>query len=805
MVNETKPARFCHHCGAPATQPGAQFCTECGRDLLPRPEPATSARPAPKEESAPVAKPEPVRPVQPEPKRRRIAIFRRSTVFGLFDLVALAIGVVVVVVLIWPRNPPPADCQPLEPPSGHTIANHLQPLQGEIQGFTVLSSGQTYTIAAGKSLAVPSGATLLIEPGAQLSFEPGAALDVYGRLHACGTSRDNILFTSSRSLVEGSTSPPKAGDWVGIRFHSGSDNQSVIAHARIRYAGSGNHGAIHLEASSPNIFDITIGDSAWFPISLDADSQPSIGGELTFEYVPVTGIEVRKSTMTKPREWSDTKRVYVVTERVTVGSDAKLVIEPGVTVKFATNGALVVEGRLQAVSTKGSPIILTSLRDDQVSGDTDLRASDPQPGDWIGIVFKQSSRDCILQGVTIKYAGNAKYGVAPVHLEAASPEITGNEIVHSAGFGISADVNSFPTIQDNTFSDIARGTGLGIRGSELTAKDIYRWDQERVDLVRVVTDRVTIGPEATLVIVPGTVLKFEPKGLLEVQGRLQAESGEGGKEQVIFTSVHDDDFGGDTDGTTAPQANRSWGWIIFKGSNEESVVQGTVIRFAGIRLEGASPRLLSNQILDCPGYAISADVTSNPTVQGNTLKGNQVNGMEIRAGERKMAGEWHWDDSRVDLVRIITGKLVVGPEALMIVEPRTVVMFGKGAQLEVKGALQLSGEEGSEIVFTSWRDDQVVEDVVPGAAQPQPGDWGGIIFHDISNDALSSLQHTDIRYATQGLRLNGSSPSVRQVRITRSAKQGLVCDKTSNPLLDQVTLQENGEAGSNCPDWGTAP
>lgn len=141
----------------------------------------------------------------------------------------------------------------------------------------------------------------------------------------------------------------------------------------------------------------------------------------------------------------------------------------------------------------------------------------------------------------------------------------------------------------------------------------------------------------------------------------------------------------------------------------------------------------------------------------------------------------------------------------MIVEPRTIIMFGKGAQLEVKGALQLSGEKGSEVILTSWRDAQARVGVVQGAAQPQPGDWGGVIFHGSSNDFISSLQYAEIRYATSGLSLNDSSPSVREVRLSRCAKQGLVCDQTSNPLLDQVFLLDNGEAGSNCPGWGPVP
>lgn len=816
MTNEGP--RFCHNCGNPVTLPGAQFCTVCGKELLREaslpPPTSEPSEPIP-ESSRGTKRQDKARPRrEPKPQQpRRLGILRVNTIFGLFDIVGLvALVVGLAIWWLWPDGT--ATCDPLQPPSGHTVAGDRDPLQGEVQGFTVLEAGRDYVVAAGKSLVVPDGATLLIEPGAQLAFEQGAALDVYGRLHACGTNKQPIIFSSSVDLDQAITGRPKAGDWIGIRFHQGSDSRSVIGQARIRYAGHNNHGAIHLEGSAPRITGVKITDCAWFPISMDADSDPALGGQIEMESVPYRGVEVRKSTLSRNLEWAATDLVYVVYDQVTVGSNATLTMQPGVAVKFARGAGLTVEGRLQAVSGSGEgvpglgkerAIVFTSLHDDEVRGDTDLSATGPQPGDWLGVIFKESSSGSVLQGVTIRYAGNTEHGSGAIHLESASPKLVSNEIAHSAGYAISADVNSFPIIQGNVLLDVERGSGIGLRGSELSDRGTYSWDAEDIDLVRVVTDKLTIGPEATLTIAPGTVIKFAPEGSLDVKGRLQVEGTESDEGRIVLTSLYDDDYAGDTDGSADPQVDRSWGGISFRGSDESSVLRHAVVRYAGVWLEAASPRILNNEFLDSKGYAVSADVNSAPQVQGNVVKGNQVNGLEIRAGERTARGEWQWDNSQIDLVRVINGRLIVGPEVVMVIQPGTIVKFAAGGQLEVRGALRVGGDSKQEVVLTSWRDDDYGGDTDGGAAQAQPGDWGGVLFDANSNDTSSSLRQFAIYYATTGLSLTDASPPVSEARIMHCSSQGLVCDRSSDPPLAHVTLEDNGEAGTNCPGWGGLP
>jgi len=141
----------------------------------------------------------------------------------------------------------------------------------------------------------------------------------------------------------------------------------------------------------------------------------------------------------------------------------------------------------------------------------------------------------------------------------------------------------------------------------------------------------------------------------------------------------------------------------------------------------------------------------------------------------------------------------------MVIQPGTIVKFAAGGQLEVRGALRVGGDSKQEVVLTSWRDDDYGGDTDGGAAQAQPGDWGGVLFDANSNDTSSSLRQFAIYYATTGLSLTDASPPVSEARIMHCSSQGLVCERSSDPPLAHVTLEDNGEAGTNCPGWGGLP
>jgi|GEM_PF-3210106 len=632
---------ICPRCGAPVAQPAGRFCMACGAALTsgepasaqPSPPPdqtrTAPAQPTPTSSAvrAPVTAPKAVAaPAAPKPGRR-FTIINLRNLFGLFDLIALVAGIGVLAFTLL--RAPSTQCRPLDLPTSHTVADSRRMQGGTLEGFVVFQSGQTYLIAEGQALTVAEDATLLIEPGARLQFGLGSALDVRGRLHACGTSGKPIVMTSERDDPERrGASTPQPGDWIGVRFFDQSNDESVLSHVQIRYAGRDNHGAVHLGRAAPRLSDLAITDSKWFPLSMAPSAAPVISGKIEFTNTPARGIEVRGGDIREDITWDNTDVTYVVTGNVRVSQATRMTIKPDVVVKFAPDTGLEIEGVLMASgNSRGAPkvgergsITFTSLKDDEVAGDTDVRAAIPAAGDWYGILFRGSSSRSVLHGTVIRYAG--KDGRAAIHIENTSPEISNNRIEHGAWYAVSADARSGPKVSGNVLVDIQEGTGLEIRDSTLEGRETWRWEADQSDMVRVLTGHLTIGREGIFEIGPGLTLRFARDAGISVNGALRI-LGEKGK-MVTLTSLRDDaaDAGGDVDGSAARPVAGDWRGISFSSeSNDQlSQVKYAVIRYSvvGLQFNDVGPTVEALTITDTSGLGIACNGNARPTLKGVT-------------------------------------------------------------------------------------------------------------------------------------------------------------------------------------------
>ena len=107
---------------------------------------------------------------------------------------------------------------------------------------------------------------------------------------------------------------------------------------------------------------------------------------------------------------------YLLQGFPTVYQNKTLTIEPGVVLKFidsetiTTPSGLMVWGNLQAKGTSDSPIVFTSIHDDDYAGDSDQDGGDfaPVPGLWNGIKFTADSSGSQLDNIIVRYAGNLR-------------------------------------------------------------------------------------------------------------------------------------------------------------------------------------------------------------------------------------------------------------------------------------------------------------------------------------------------------------------------------------------------------------
>jgi hypothetical protein len=247
-------------------------------------------------------------------------------------------------------------------------------------------------------------------------------------------------------------------------------------------------------------------DGVWELRAVFHDSGGEVLGEITRTVLVNNAVHWHSGRITADETWSPDK-VHVVEGNVTVAAGATLTIEPGAVVKFAHHMKLSVEdgATLSAPATAAAPIVLTSLADDAVGGDSNMdgAASRPSMGDWRGLAADAGATVALTTYVDLRYI----------------------ILTHS-------------------------GT---LAGSEV-------WP---ATCVHYIESALTVPDGVTLTIQPGAVVKFADKvGLtVDMGGALVAEGL--AALPIVFTSFRDDSVGGDTnaDGTTtAPQAG-DWGVI----------------------------------------------------------------------------------------------------------------------------------------------------------------------------------------------------------------------------------------------------
>ncbi len=310
---------------------------------------------------------------------------------------------------------------------------------------------------------------------------------------------------------------------------------------------------------------------------------------------------------------------------------------------------------LQVLGTPDHPVHLGSFKDASLGGDSTGLNSQNSSGDWGGILFAgevdQSAgrfnyEDEAVFLNSINHARITDAGgsviiesvaqrISPIELLDVRATITHNVIANAETAAIAASPDSFresnfhesqttqftsdyvrvgPDIHHNFLEDNSFNA-MFIRSSTPAGGDLQgmtvsgRWDD--TDIPHVVAENLLIqgtpgGPsydestgrrnaryDASLTIDPGTVVKLTSATIeLGIGAQLLAEGSE--SSQVIFTSIHDDRYGGSgtfdtkSNGLTETPAPGDWGGIYVNASSRASIDRSLLAYGGGIvPLEGS--------------------------------------------------------------------------------------------------------------------------------------------------------------------------------------------------------------------------
>ncbi|MHB8766272.1 MAG: right-handed parallel beta-helix repeat-containing protein, partial [Deferrisomatales bacterium] len=292
----------------------------------------------------------------------------------------------------------------------------------------------------------------------------------------------------------------------------------------------------------------------------------------------------------------------------------------------------------------------------------------------------------LLQGNTISnHAGHGLYHLygSPVdrgntvtgsqngiYAQYSTPVIDGNTLADSRDWGVYFfDYRAAPTLTGNTItgnrtaalvpaSALPDATNvlvpntrklIGVHGGDLGSdRRLPVWGKGTVDETAtyvVYSGTLTVPAYRFLTVDPGVTVKFAAGTGIQVNGALVAEGLPA--EKIVFTSVKDDAYGGDSngDGASTWPVNGDWDGIAFRDSFFEgsSRLKQALVRYAGsansaaLYLENADIRIEETEISNSASNGIRA-YGGAPTLLGNSVWGNRGDGIRLESNANASIG-----------------------------------------------------------------------------------------------------------------------------------------------------------------------
>ncbi len=342
------------------------------------------------------------------------------------------------------------------------------------------------------------------------------------------------------------------------------------------------------------------------------------------------------------------------------------------------------------------------------------------------------------------------------------------------------------------------------------------------DQVWHVTEDISVSPDVTLTIDPGTIVQFDGAGLT-VYGTLLAQGT--AEENILFTADRDDTgFDGelgtaddvDTEGNGPTEAYPGyWDPIHFMPGSTANVMQFVESRFggsgrdgqivveqaeltltdsrllsgdSGLRITGANPLISNVHVEGHVRDAFIMDLASNPDFSSVTAESNGLNGVAVTGGD--LPGDTTWDDPTI--VYQLRSEVTVPETMTLTIGAGQIIKMGTDG-ITVHGRMMAEGTAIDPIMFASYRDDSIGGDTNgDGPSGPGDADWGDIEFTSTSTGSV--LNHVELRSggfrgSYHQLSINGGELTLMN-SVIRNGTRGIQI-LSSDPVITNITLQGN--------------
>jgi parallel beta-helix repeat protein len=494
---------------------------------------------------------------------------------------------------------------------------------------------------------------------------------------------------------DGNTTAPQRGDWWCITFGSSErDHLNVLDNCIIHYGArdqSGypnrkDFGAVRVFDASvvidscaieqchtsalgifgsadPVVSNNEIHNVNQTPVTMSMFSNPVFSGNQASNLgIRAIGIAEESFSLdaTVPiRDFAGFDSItYYLYRPLKVNSGTTITIPAGVVFKFNHNiDCFDVDGGLIINGTAAEPVVFTHESDDDFGRpmDTNEDGADSKPtiqNYTYCLDFADISNDSSSINHTV-----FRYKQAGINLRQASPSIDNCEFKYN-NYGVILDGVSNPDVTNNTFDELvyspllislvsypATASGNQILGSTYRAMGIL--SEELVQDVTLInrtfagidsipyffSGNYSIGTSVVLTVEPGVIMKFHPYAKLTVKRGLIALGGSSPDSIIVFTSIFDDFYGGDTnaDSTeTAPGNRENWRGIHFEDQSLDALcrLRHCIIQYAGwnandaaITTVAASPTI-THSVIAHNKNGVRATGASNPRLDSCDIYNN---------------------------------------------------------------------------------------------------------------------------------------------------------------------------------------